>query len=216
MAAIVFVGIASGEEAPRMEQNHQLLRTTRVGRVVFDGAKFHEAFDWLKSRWKELHPDRDFPVAVTDFEFDFPHGEHETLVTLQLENPTFWNALDHLASVSRRSIRAENGLVGLETAYQTVASNPWWPELHGPSGKVLAKLGIGPGSSAEEIHAAYRRFDIRFDDWMPAEIDEKGWLVLTARRSEHHKIEGLHHLLESGFSVSRVAENSKNRENERP
>ncbi len=203
MLATLATGIGLAGGIPKMEENHQLLRSTRVGPVEFERIHFDEAFAWLESRWKEIHPGRDFPVAVTDFEFDFPHGEHGTIVTLRLANPTAWDALDHLASASRRSIRVENGLAGLETAYQTVASNPWWPELHGPSEAVLGKLGIGPASSAEEIHAAYGKYDICFDAWMPARIDEQGWLILTARRSEHRKIEGLHHLLRSGFSISR-------------
>jgi hypothetical protein len=67
---------------------------------------------------------------------------------------------------------------------------------------MLKTLGINSESTPEQIRAAYGEYEIKFADWMTISLAEDKLIVMTYQ-GQHAQIEGLHHLLRSGFTITR-------------
>lgn len=182
-----------------VQKSFELLQTTRIPELDLKSKPFSEGYKLIEAEWQKIHPETTFPVALVDFASP-GENSREQLVTLKLKNAPFSEALTYLAKSAGRKVSENSGLLKLENVNLIVED--WSTRVHPVNNAALAKLGLGKGSSKQDVRNAYAKFGIKLDDWMEIALFSDR-IVLMAFENHHSHVSALHFFLESGFTLSR-------------
>jgi hypothetical protein len=184
-----------------IEASYRLLVETKIPELAINQQPFSKAFQIIQAKWEEQHPEATFPVSVTEFvRKKDDYADYRAVVTLRLKNVPFHEALLYLAESSRMRLEKSSGLLNLSQVQ--MITEDWSTRIHQVDDAILDRLELTHDSSSEEIRAAYGGYEIKLEDWMTASIADHKLVVMTYQKY-HSRIDGLHHLIRSGFSITR-------------
>ena len=177
----------------------EALRKSKIPMLSLNKQTFEESFAEIEVEWRKQHPDLSFPVALADYRNESEHASGP-LITLNLKEVPFVEALGYLGESSKRRLVERPGILQIEDVGGIVED--WYVEIHPLEPGTAKKLGLGESPTSADVAAAYARYGVKLEAWMEIRLSGNK-LILMANKPQHQQIAGINLLLEQGFTITK-------------
>jgi hypothetical protein len=184
----------------------QSLYSETIPAIRLREVSFQEALDEVRTEWEKHHPHEMFPVAVIDYRAASPAGPYLRVerITVDLIEIPYIDALEDLARLSGRQIRARADIIQFESIEEGGIDEAYVTRQHSASPEVMAALGLKPDSDSVAIRSAFERYGLEFNQYMKfAFIPSRQTLVAMCYPPQQEQIAGVLFLLGKGFHITK-------------
>jgi hypothetical protein len=183
----------------------QSLYSETLPMIRLTEVSLQEALDEVRTEWEKHHPNEMFPVAITDYRIISPVPyERVERITVDLFNIPYIEALQELAHLSGREIRARGGIIQFESHSYPLKDEDYVTREHPVPPELMAALGLKPDSDSAAIRSALERYGLTFNQYVKfAYIPPRQVLVAMCFEDQQEQIAGILFLLGKGFHIAK-------------
>lgn len=182
----------------------EALYTESIPHLTISKAPLEEALAVIRRLWEQSHPMDSFPVGINDYEQTPEERKGDNpLVTLELKNVPYIEALRAVGFLTFRRLLEKNGMVQFEQITGLIIED-WSTEIHPLPSAVRDSLRLSNEATPAQVQKAFENFGVRFEQGMMAALADSGKrLIVRNTAPQQQQIAGILLLLKNGFEIQK-------------
>ena len=183
----------------------EAIYTESIPHLTISKAPLEDALAVIRRLWEQSHPKEPFPVGITDYQ-QTPEERmcDNPLVTLDLKNVPYIEALRAVGLLTFRRLLERNGMVQFEQITGRIIED-WSTEIHELPPRVRDSLGLPNEATTAQVQKAFEKFGVKFEQGMTAGLADSGSLLIVRNRApQQQQIAGILLLLGNGFEIRKL------------